>query len=65
MKDASSLININNLLLFEYQDGKFYMMHDDLLKRTTDIASRYPHLANVPMRRLDSSIVDSLNAGEW
>jgi glycerophosphoryl diester phosphodiesterase len=46
-------------------DGVFFLMHDDDLRRTTDVETLYPNLASVPACDFNISQIQALDAGSW
>nr|MDO8116203.1 glycerophosphodiester phosphodiesterase family protein [Candidatus Sigynarchaeota archaeon] len=46
-------------------DGVFFLMHDEDLRRTTDIEAVYPDLASVPACQFNFSQIQALDAGSW
>ncbi|MBN2150170.1 MAG: hypothetical protein JW839_01865 [Candidatus Lokiarchaeota archaeon] len=46
-------------------DGVFFLMHDDDLRRTTDVETVYPGLASVLACEFNSSQIQALDAGSW
>ncbi|MEX2682819.1 MAG: glycerophosphodiester phosphodiesterase family protein [Candidatus Sigynarchaeota archaeon] len=46
-------------------DGVFFLMHDDDLRRTTDVETVYPNLASVPACMFNFSQIRALDAGSW
>ena len=47
------------------QDGQLFLMHDDTLARTTDVASVFPGRQDEPAGDFTVAEVRQLNAGEW
>ncbi len=46
-------------------DGILFLMHDDDLRRTTDVETAYPGLASVPACEFNYSQIQTLDAGSW
>lgn len=46
-------------------DGVPFLMHDDTLKRTTNVTETFPALANTPSSFFNISQLQTLNAGAW
>ncbi|XP_032283077.1 glycerophosphodiester phosphodiesterase domain-containing protein 5 isoform X1 [Phoca vitulina] len=46
-------------------DGVPFLMHDNTLRRTTNVAEEFPELARRPASMLNWTILQRLNAGQW
>ena len=46
-------------------DGIPFLMHDDSLKRTTNVTEAFPSLVDTPASFFNITQLQSLNAGEW
>lgn len=47
------------------KDGEVFLMHDDTLDRTTDVASLFPGRQDEPASNFTWAELSQLNAGEW
>jgi len=47
------------------RDGELIIMHDDTLKRTTNVESRFPDRAEDPFTRFTLEEIRTLDAGSW
>jgi glycerophosphoryl diester phosphodiesterase len=47
------------------QDGEMFLMHDDTLDRTTDVAARFPGRQDEPAANFTWAELSQLNAGQW
>ena len=57
--------NWSHIFFGHAQDNKFFMMHDNTLKRTTDVATAFPDRANEQLNKFKADELGTLNAGEW
>ncbi|KAM8923279.1 glycerophosphodiester phosphodiesterase domain-containing protein 5 isoform 3-T3 [Lycaon pictus] len=46
-------------------DGVPFLMHDNTLRRTTNVEEEFPELARKPASMLNWTILQRLNAGQW
>ncbi|XP_025750249.2 glycerophosphodiester phosphodiesterase domain-containing protein 5 isoform X2 [Callorhinus ursinus] len=46
-------------------DGVPFLMHDNTLRRTTNVAEEFPEFARRPASMLNWTILQRLNAGQW
>lgn len=46
-------------------DGVPFLMHDNTLRRTTNVEQEFPELARRPASMLNWTILQRLNAGQW
>ncbi len=52
------------ILCFSY-DGVPFLMHDDTLRRTSNVAELFPEQANLPACLFNLSQIQQLDAGSW